>query len=249
MIDIMDPANDSCDLIFEEARQLLDEQQYAEAIDAFTDFIALVPESEGAYGNRGLAYLSMGEDEKAMDDFKMVISINPEDAMGYAMMAEALRNLGRDEEALEMAVEALTIDDKAAEAYMVRGWLFARAGQYDSAVADLEKYVELVDEPGEFFDLLEACKCLAADNPCDPEGNPLDDPEAQEAFLSACGFSFCFEYRGEHEEEGLFCPYAHCIRSMPRRGYNAPITCPIAGFQCPGGPQQVEICCEYPPSE
>ena len=40
---------------FAEAVNLLGDERYHEAIEAFSDFVFLCPDSEGAYGNRGLA--------------------------------------------------------------------------------------------------------------------------------------------------------------------------------------------------
>jgi len=245
----MDQPKDECDLLFEEARQLLDEQHHAQAIEAFTEFIALVPESEGAYGNRGLAYMNFGDDERAIQDFEMVLSLNQDDAMGHAMLGEALKNKGRHEDALQAAVTALDLDEETPEAYYVRGWLFAKAGQYSQAAEDLQRYVDLVEEPGEIADLLEACQILSRHDPVDEEGYPLSDPRDREQYLGEMGLSFDFRYNSEHEEQELFCPYAHCIRNMPRRGPDAPPVCPVTGFECPGGADQAETCRENPPAE
>jgi len=43
-------------------------------------------------------------------------------------------------------------------------------------------------------------------------------------------------------EDGLVCPYEHCIDSAPITG--GPQRCPVFGHDCPGGPAQVERCDE-----
>ncbi len=243
----MEQPSHDCDLIFEEARQLLEEQRYEDAVQAFSDFITLVPESEGAYGNRGLAHMHLGDDNQAIQDFEMVLRLNQDDAMGYAMLAEALRNQGRWAEALAAAVNAMERDDEVPEAYFVRGWLFARAGQYAPACEDLERFVEQIDEPGEGEDLLDACRTLAEPGAVDDEGQPLDDPPERERFLRELGLSFDFDYNVDYEGDELFCPYAHCIRNMPRRALEAAPACPLTGHECPGGAEQADVCREYPP--
>lgn len=224
---------EACDKRFREARRLLEEQRDFEAEQAFSDIILLYPESEGAYGNRGLARMHLGRDEDALADFREVVRLHPDDAMGYARMAEALRNLGRYEESLRMAVEALEIDPGEPDAHYVRGWLFAMCGQYALAVEDLAVFVEEMEEAGEVADLLQVCRTLS---------DPATPRARHEPILAENGFSFRVFYNDAHESEGMFCPYAHCIRAMPGRGPDALGVCPVTGFECPGHEEQAADC-------
>ncbi len=219
---------------FENARDLLDQQRHGEARDAFTELIALFPEWEGAYGNRGLALMYLGHDRKALEDFKTVIRLNSRDALGHARVGEALRNLEDYDGALRNAARALDLDALQPEAHGLRGWLFARCGQFEPAVEDLEVLACLGDEAGETEDLLDACRALA--------GN---DPEAvadTKGFLASQGLSFNVEYNERYEEEAQFCPYAHCLRTRPVRGPEAATACPVTGYDCPGGSRQAACC-------
>jgi len=230
------------DTRFEEARQLLDDQRYSEAAKAFSEFIDMCAEAEGAYGNRGLAYINLGEDEQAIEDFRMVVSLNENDAMGYAMMAEACKNLGRHEDALKNAVSAMELDSEEPTAHYIRGWLFAQARQYEYAIEDLNIFVQAMKEPDEVKDLLEACELLCKDA---ASGNSrLSNTQDRERLLSERGVSFNFSYQEDYAEKDLFCPYAHCIRNMPRRADEAPSVCPVFGFECPGGSDQACVCGE-----
>lgn len=229
---------DTCDKRFRQARRLLDEQRDFEAEQAFSDIILLYPESEGAYGNRGLARMHLGRDEDALADFREVVRLHPDDAMGYARMAEALRNLGRHDEALQMATEALDIDPDEPDAHYVRGWLFAMCGQYGLAAEDLSVFVEAVEEAGEVADLLAVCRSLSEPGIC---------ASREQEILSENGFSFRVFFNESHESDGLFCPYAHCIRTRPGRGPEALGVCPVTGFECPGHEEQAAQCEQDPP--
>lgn len=232
----------TCDKRFRQARRLLDEQRDFEAEQAFSDIILLYPESEGAYGNRGLARMHLGRDEDALADFREVVRLHPDDAMGYARMAEALRNLGRHEEALQMVSVAIEIDPGEPDAHYIRGWLFAMCRQYQLAAEDLAVFVDAFGdesgEAGEVVDLLSLCRTLS-------EAGVSSSREQE--LLYESGFSHSIHYNESHESDGLFCPYAHCIRTRPVRGPEALGVCPVTGFECPGHEEQAAHCEEHPP--
>ncbi len=237
----------TCDGIFDKALKLLDDEQFPEAIQAFTDFIALCPESEGAYGNRGIARMHTGDDVGALSDFRMVVELNPDDAQGYAMAAEALRNLGKYEEALTLISESLEIEDDEPNAHLLRGWLFFRGEQYEYAAEDIQIYVDEADEPSEAVDMLRVCRVLSGLDT--EEGVDPTDAEDRQLFLDDMSFSFDFTYNDEYEASGLFCGYAHCLRNMPRRAEGSACCCVIAGFECPGGEEQICRCRLSPPKD
>lgn len=231
---------------FDAALALLEERRFAEAVDAFSQLVASCPELTGAYGNRGLAYLNLGRDEEARNDFETVLQLDPEDAMGHSMLAELSRFRGSGEETLRHAVEALELDPDEPQANFIRGWLFARAGQYDMAVEDLERFVEVSGGNDEVQDFLEACRCLAAVDPRDEDGNPIDTRDKANRFLGRKGWSFDAAENPDFEADGLPCPYAHCIRNQPALSPETPEGCPVFGYACPGHGEQVAWCRDHP---
>lgn len=237
------------DTVFEQARRLLDEQRYGEAVEAFSNFLALYPDSEGAYGNRGLAQLNLGQDRQALADFESVISLNPDDAMGHAMAAEALRYLGRPAEALANLAKALELNQQEPMIYFTRAWLFFYAGQYACATDDLEKFTELSDSPDEIEDLLDICRVLRNPLARAEDGRPLDSEESREDYLRQNGYSLDLHPDSEYEASGRFCTYAHCVRTMPRRSPESGNACPVTGYECPGGTTQAAQCQTHPPLE
>ena len=225
---------------FERARELLDNEQDLEAEEAFSELIARRPDWEGAYGNRGLARMHLGRDEEALSDFARVTELDSDDAMAFARKAEALRNLGRYPEALENIGKALELDPDDPDAHYLRGWLFFYCQQYDSAVEDLEHFIREAEDYGEVEDMLALCRTLAAAD--GPRG------EAAEGLLRENGFSLDARENPKYVEEGLFCPYAHCVRLFPARGMQAADACAVTGFACPGGAKQADGC-EYAADE
>lgn len=231
---------------FDYALTLLEERRFTEAVAAFTEIVALSPELVGAYGNRGLAYLNLGLEDEAARDFEKVLQLDPDDAMGYSMLAEVTRFRGPPEETLALVVDALDIDPEEPQAHFIRGWLFAKAGQYEEAAEDIGVFLATYDENCDVRWLCDACRTLAGTDPADEEGMPLDTPEAADNYLSGRGWSFDTEGRPDFEERGLPCAYAHCIHNCPPLSSETPDGCPVFGYACPGGRWQVSWCRENP---
>ncbi len=231
---------------FDHALTLLEERRFFEAVAAFSELVALSPEFGGAYGNRGLAYLNLGLEEEAVRDFEKVLQLDPDDAMGYAMLAEVSRFRGTPEETLAYVVEALELDEDEPQALFVRGWLFAKAGQYHQAAEDLSRYLELAGENEEIADLFDACVALSADAPVDEFGDAVDSQEKIDRFLGRRGWSFDFGEMEDFEELGLPCVFAHCIRNCPPLSPETLDGCPVFGYACPGGRDQVAWCRDNP---
>lgn len=219
------------------ARQHLDDQDSTKAIELLDAVIASDPENIEAFDDRGLAYMQLDNDGRAVKDFRRVVALDDEDEAGYTHLAEALRNLGKYDEALTAVAKALDLAPDDIDAHYVRGWLFFRCGQYQTAIEDLERFVDGADEAGEVSDMLTICRDIAARH-C--------DEEEVERILRLNGFSADTTRNGDYEAEELFCPYAHCVRLQAARGTEAADCCPKTGFACPGGGKQACTCEKNP---
>lgn len=234
---------------FEDALNLLEERRFLEAVDAFSELVALAPDMTGAYGNRGLAYLNLGREDEARSDFEMVLQLDPDDAMGHSMLAEISRYHGTPQQTLRHAVAALELCPDEPQAHFIRGWLFAKAGQYEMAAEDLGRFVDATRERenADIVDFYDACRVLAEDHPRDDDGLPIDSPEKADAYLGCRGWSFDYRSNPDFETDGQPCPFGHCIRNRPPLSPETGEGCPVFGYSCPGGIGQVAWCEDNPP--
>ncbi len=239
----------SGDKRFADALALLEERRFLEAVDAFSELVALAPDMTGAYGNRGLAYLNLGREDQARSDFETVLQLDPDDPMGHSMLAEISRFHGAPEDTLRYVNSALDLDPDEPQAHFIRGWLFAKAGQYDMAADDLKRHLDLVEdrEESDVLDFYDACRVLGGDAPRDENGAPIEGRERCNLYLGARGWSFDYAENPDFEEHGLPCPYAHCIRNRPPLAAEAAEGCAVFGYSCPGGVEQTAWCREHPP--
>ena len=72
----------------------------------FDDAISLDPTMALAYNNRGLAYVKLGQHEKAIADLTEAIRLNPQLAVAYNLRALAHAGLERYREAQQDVDEA-----------------------------------------------------------------------------------------------------------------------------------------------
>ncbi len=89
--------------------QALAQNKPAKAVVFYSQAMALAPSHIYA-SNRSLAYLQLGQFEKALQDAQEAVKLCPEYPKGYFRGATALRELDRPEEALDLARRGLALD-------------------------------------------------------------------------------------------------------------------------------------------
>ena len=92
-------------------------RQVQRAIEDYDEAIRLNPQYIEAYGNRGFAYLNLGQFEAAIGDYSEAIRLDPRYADAYAGRALSYTALGKDSEADEdvKRAEELGVDSTSLE--------------------------------------------------------------------------------------------------------------------------------------
>ncbi len=148
-------------------------EEFDQSIAAYSQAITLDPEYIAVYNNRGRVYASMGEQEMAVADFTTAIELDPEYVNGYfnrtisyaelddleAARADVLKvqELSDDPDMLSWAEEALaeldvvelpteapaTTSTSSASDHVDLGMEYSEQGQFDEAIAEFQKALEL----------------------------------------------------------------------------------------------------------
>lgn len=79
----------------------LAEGKFAEAVEAYTEAIAIDATNHVFYSNRSAAYLSMGDAEHALEDAEACVKAKPDWAKGYGRKGAALHKLQRYKDAID----------------------------------------------------------------------------------------------------------------------------------------------------
>lgn len=79
-----------------------------EALNEFTQAIAVGPDYLPAYISRAQIYLNLGQIPEAEADARKAVEINPEDSIAHYTLGNAFKRLGREDEAKQEFINALT---------------------------------------------------------------------------------------------------------------------------------------------
>ncbi|HEX2081710.1 MAG TPA: tetratricopeptide repeat protein [Longimicrobium sp.] len=122
------------------------EARFEQAIEEYTNAIALVPHEAALWFNRALVYRDVGRLDEALRDFSEGIRLNPRTPRAYADRAVIYSRLGREREALADFDRAIALAPADSSNYVNRGNAHLRAGRGAEALADYERAVR--EDPG-----------------------------------------------------------------------------------------------------
>jgi tetratricopeptide (TPR) repeat protein len=92
---------------------------------------------------RGNAFFSSGDIDRAIESFSKALRLNPSYAGALIGRGVALRKKGDYENAIADLSEALYLDPKNAKTYYYRGSILDRQGNYAKAVSDYDRSLKL----------------------------------------------------------------------------------------------------------
>ena len=126
--------------------------KYDRAIADYDRAIELDPDHADAFNNRGFAYGNKGEYDRAIANYDRAIELDPDDALALNNKAWLLAAAGdpqvRDgQEAVRLARESVHLGD-APEYRDTLAAAYAEAGQFDDAIAEQERAMEMLREAG-----------------------------------------------------------------------------------------------------
>ncbi len=99
-----------------------------------------------AHHERGLAYRSKGDFDRAIADLSEAVRLDPKYAEGYYGRGLAYGNKDDLDRAIADYSEAIRLDPKLAAAYNNRGNAYKNKGDFDRAIADLSEAIRLAPE-------------------------------------------------------------------------------------------------------
>jgi Flp pilus assembly protein TadD/cell division protein FtsN len=134
--------------MFKKGLQLMDQQRYDEAINAFSKAIEIIPADFQAYNSRGVAWALKGDFARAIDDYNKALELRPHYAEAFNNRGYAHTQRGELKAALDDYRKALEIDPFFVDAYNNTAWILATTDDTHlrnsaQAIALAQKAVEL----------------------------------------------------------------------------------------------------------
>ena len=92
---------------------------------------------------RAVAYMHLGQHQRAIDDINEAIKLKPGDADNYYLRGFSYRALGQHQRAIEDCNKALSIEPDNAGAYGVRAFAYKALGNLGQARSDAQRALKL----------------------------------------------------------------------------------------------------------
>lgn len=114
-----------------------------QALSAYDEAIALMPNFADAYTSRGVVKSALGKPEEAIVDHDEAIRLKPDFAEAYINRGTAKRALRKHQEAVADFDEAIRLNPNSATAYTLRGVSKNALGMHQEAIADHDEAIRL----------------------------------------------------------------------------------------------------------
>ena len=111
-------------------------------LEYFAEAIDRTPEDTAPYVETAKVLASLGEREEAVVTLETAIEGSWDPGWATVELARLYLEFGEPEEALNHMVRLLGDEPERIEAFGVRGLAFVSLGEYESAIADFERYLE-----------------------------------------------------------------------------------------------------------
>ena len=121
----------------------LHKQEWARALDDFTEALKQSPKDPCILHNRGLAWFQVKKYNGAIADFTAALAIDPKYAWAYEDRARTWAAAGSYDAAIADYTAEIQLEPAAAAAFLGRGLAFVETGQPDWAIADLSEALRL----------------------------------------------------------------------------------------------------------
>ena len=137
------PQSQSAEEYLEQGMNLSEQNEFVDAIAAYTQAIELDPDNAIVYYNRGLALYHLRRHEAALADFDQTIELKPDAVPPYKNRALILMYLEDYEGAIADFDSAIQLTPNDSEAHLGKGFVTLLNGQTELAIADLDRAIEL----------------------------------------------------------------------------------------------------------
>lgn len=127
-------------LAFQQAR-------YREAVDAFSDFLRVAPQSVAALNNRAVSRMRLGDARGAIDDYTRASELSPNDPEIYGNRGAARIVAGDLEGGIDDFTRAVALRPGFARAHFNRGTALLAVGDVRGARADFAAAIEAEPDP------------------------------------------------------------------------------------------------------
>ncbi len=138
---------------FKAGEDFLEVRKYEDAIEQFSNAVALDPEYDKAYISRAAAYERVNNYAAAADDYERALVFNDKDEELMYKAGNAFYRSGNYGKSLAMLSSALARKSNYLEAYQVRVQVFIALKRYDEALEDCKRALRYKENELNYYNL------------------------------------------------------------------------------------------------
>ena len=128
-----------------------EKEELLKKIEEYSKKIEKEPNNATNYYNRGNAYYSLKEYEKAINDYNKAIELNPSYALAYNNRGVSLDNLKKYNEAIHDYNKAIELDPNYSVSYFNKGLAYRELGKYEEAINNYSSAIKLNSNNSSYY--------------------------------------------------------------------------------------------------
>jgi tetratricopeptide (TPR) repeat protein len=128
---------------FEQGIKAQAEKDDSKALECFEKTVALDKNNAEAYAQLAWSLIRLEKYSKSLSAIKNAQKLSPQEVKYMYYQAVALDSMGRTREALEVSGKGMKQNSNIAELYVLRGNIYLRQKEYNTAIANLNKAIEI----------------------------------------------------------------------------------------------------------
>ena len=127
------------------------EQQYEQAVEAYSSILVNNPKNVNAFYNRGRAYEELGNLDGAEKDFKSAYGLDPRNVQVLMSLSNIYQKKKDNEMALQYANYATEIPGAPAMAFFLKGRAYHLLGNTENALSEYSAAIKMDEDFGQAY--------------------------------------------------------------------------------------------------
>jgi tetratricopeptide (TPR) repeat protein len=126
-------------------------QQYEEAVQAYTDYLKIKPRHIKSLYNRGRSYQELEKYDLAIEDFKAVLKLDPQNESAFLSIGQEMYRNEDYKSTLYYCNHVIELNKSSSMAYYIKARTLHKQGKFRDAMQNYDKTINLAPDMGEAY--------------------------------------------------------------------------------------------------
>lgn len=141
--------NEKARPLMEDGLRRAEQKDWAGALEAFNQALAISPRYGDAYIAMGDTYMNMGKYKEGFNAYQQAISVAPSNPAAHYSLGAAYNDMAQYGDAFKHFIQAIRLDSNFAEAHYGIGYAYLRLDRFRDALSYLRRAVQLWPDSSE----------------------------------------------------------------------------------------------------